>query len=184
MQSTTRLHDGVANAVLHEAYLVFDHPIAFHTPHRVFDADADRRDRTIVCFLGWGEFTTTGFFLRLDEGDIVEEKALKAHSLVEATATWQGIAFQIRQAFIMHLAFLRSTQETHMTGLIDHTEVFDRGALLLTAVMVLWLVGIFRAMDRALCPIMPTRGGVASPFACAVLSKAAKSPAVRAGSSS
>ena len=184
MESTTRLHDGVANTILQEAYLVFDNPIAFHTPNRVFDADSDRRDSTIVCFLWWGEFTTPGFFLRLDDGDIVEEKALKAHILVEATAAWQGIAFQIRQAFIMHLAFICSTQETNTTGLIDHKQVFDRVALLLTAVMVLLLFGIFRAMDRPLCTIMPKRGGVDSPFACAVLSKTAKSSAVRAGSSS
>ena len=42
MQSTTRLHDGIADAVLQEAYLVFDNPIAFHTANRVFDTDSDR----------------------------------------------------------------------------------------------------------------------------------------------
>jgi hypothetical protein len=184
MQSTTRLHDGIANAILQETYLVFDNPIAFHTPNRVFNADSDRRDSTIVCFLWWGEFTPTGCFLRLDDGAIVEEKTLNAHILVEATAAWQGIAFQIRQAFIMHFAFIRSTQEPNMTGLLDHEQVFDRVALLLTAVMVLLLFGIFRALDRPLGTIMPKRGGGDSPFACAVLSQAAKSSAVRAGSSS
>jgi hypothetical protein len=46
-----------------EAYLVFDHPIAFHTANRVFAAEADRRDLTIVRFLWWHEFTTTRLFL-------------------------------------------------------------------------------------------------------------------------
>ena len=72
MQSTTRLHDGVANAILQGAYLVFHHPIAFHTANGVFNTDADRRDRTIGHFLRWGEFTSARFFLRLDDGDTVE----------------------------------------------------------------------------------------------------------------
>ena len=42
MQSTTRLHHDIANAVLQKAYLVFDNSIAFHTANRVFDADSDR----------------------------------------------------------------------------------------------------------------------------------------------
>jgi hypothetical protein len=184
MESTTRLHDGVANAVLQETYLVFDHPIAFHTPNRVFDADSDRRDRTVVCFLRGGEFAPPGFLLRLDDGDPVEDKALEAPILIEATAVWQGIALQFSQGFLMHRPFIRGTQEANGTGLIDHKEVFDRVALLLTAVMILLLFESFRAMDRPLCTIMPKRGGVDSPFAWAVLRKAAKSSAVRAGSRS
>ena len=41
MQPTTCLHDGVANAILHEAYLIFDHPIAFHTANGVFNTNAE-----------------------------------------------------------------------------------------------------------------------------------------------
>jgi hypothetical protein len=44
MQSKTRLHDGIANAILQEAYLVFDHPVAFHTANRVIDTDGDGQD--------------------------------------------------------------------------------------------------------------------------------------------
>ena len=63
MQSTTRLHDGVANAILQEAYLVFDHTVAFHPAYGVFNPDANGRDRTIGRLLRWGEFSTRGFFL-------------------------------------------------------------------------------------------------------------------------
>ena len=37
MQATTRFHNGVANAVLEEAYLVFHDPIAFHTANSVIN---------------------------------------------------------------------------------------------------------------------------------------------------
>src|SRR5215510_7188515 len=154
MQATTCLHDGIANAILQEAYLVFDHTVAFHPANRVFDPDADGRDGPIGRFLRWGEFTPTGFFLRLDDGDTVEEKTLEAHILVEATAMWQGIALQIRDAFIVHLALIRGTQEANVTSLIDHEEVVDRMALLLATVVVLLVLGIDRAVDRSLRTIM------------------------------
>jgi hypothetical protein len=65
MQSTVRLHDGVANPVLQEADLVFHQPIAFHPTDRVFDTNSDGRNRTIGRFLRWREFTSTRFFLGL-----------------------------------------------------------------------------------------------------------------------
>jgi hypothetical protein len=159
MQSTTRLHEGVTNAIPQEAYLVFHNPIAFYTANGVFNTDSDRRDRAIGCFLSWGEFTPRRFFLRLDDGDTVEDKALEPHILVEATAMWQGIALQFSQAFIMCLPFIRGTQEADMTALIDHEEVLDRVALLLAAVVFLLVLGIGGAVDRSLSAIMPKRGG-------------------------
>jgi hypothetical protein len=51
MQSTARLHYGVANPVLQEADLVFHQPIAFHPTDRVFDTNSDGRNRTIGRFL-------------------------------------------------------------------------------------------------------------------------------------
>jgi hypothetical protein len=76
----------------------------------------------------------------LNHGDIVAYKALEALILVEATPVWQGLAFQIRDAFIMHLAFIGGTQEAHMTCFIDHEHVFDRVALLLATGVVLWFL--------------------------------------------
>jgi hypothetical protein len=184
MQSTTRLHESVANAVLQEACLVVDNPIAFHPPHGVCDADSDRRPSTMGCCRWWGEVTTAGVFLRVDEGDLVEEKTLTAPLLVEATAAWQGLAVQSRQAVSMPLAVIRRTQETHMTGRSAHEPVVDRGALLLTPVRVLVRFGSCRALERPRRTLLPTRGDVDSPFAWGVLRQAAQSSAVRAGSRS
>jgi hypothetical protein len=184
MQPTTRLHDGVANAILQEAYLVFDNSIAFHTANRVFNTDSDGRDSTIGRFLRWGEVAPTRFFLRLDDGDTAEYKALEASILVEATAGWQGIALQLSQACIMRLPFIRGTQEAHVTGLIDHEEVRDRVALLLAAVVVLLVLGIGGAVDRSLSAIMPKRGGRGTPSVRLAASITAKASALRAGSNS
>ena len=181
MQSTARLHDGVANAILQEAYLVLHHPIAFHTANGVCNTDADRRDRTIGRFLKWSEFTPTRFLLRLDDGDPVEEKALEAHILVEATALWQSLALQFSQVFIGCLPFRRGTQEADVTGLIDHEEVLDRVALFLATVVFRLSFWIGWAMDRAFGTIMPKRGDGGVSFAWVVARRGANSSAVRAG---
>jgi hypothetical protein len=150
----------------------------------MFNTDSDRRDTTIGRFFRWGEFTPTGFFLGLDDGDTVEQKTLEAHILVKPTAAWQSIAFKIRKAFIMRLAFIGGTQEAHVTGFIDHEQVFDRVALLLTTGVVLLFLGVNRAMDRPLSAIMPKRGGAGTSFVCVVPRSVANSAAVRAGSKS
>lgn len=184
MQSTTRLHDGIANSVFQEAYLVFHHTIAFHTANGVFNPDADGRDRTIGRFLRWGEFATRGFFLGLEDRDPLARIALEAHILIETTAGWESIALQLSQAFITCLPFRGSTQEANMAGLIDHEEVFDRVAFLLATVEFLLVLGIGWAVDRALSTIMPKRGAKGRPSVRLAASITAKSSALRAGSSS
>lgn len=105
MQSTARLHYGVANPVLQEADLVFHQPIAFHPTDRVFDTNSDGRNRTIGRFLRWREFTSPRFFLGLGNRHSIERKSLEPHILIEPTPRGEGIACEIREAFIMPLAF-------------------------------------------------------------------------------
>jgi len=159
MQSTTRLHDSVANAIFQKAHRIFYYPRAFHPANGMFNTDSDRRDGTISRFLRWGEVTPRWFFLRLDDGDPVEEKALEAHILIETTPVREGIALELSQAFIIRFPFIRRTQEADVTAFIDHEEVLDGVALLLAAVVFLLVLGIGGAMDRSLSAIMPKRGG-------------------------
>lgn len=159
MQSTTRLHDGLAHAILQEAPLVFHDPIAFPTANGVFNTESDRRDRPLGRFLRGGEFPPTRFFRRWDDGAPVEEKAREAHILGEATAVRAGIALQLSQACILRLPCLGGTPEADAPGRIAHEEVRDRVALLLTAVVVLLVLGIGGAVERALRALMPKRGG-------------------------
>ena len=184
MQATTCFHDGIPNAVPQQAYLVFHDPIAFHTTNGVFDTDSDRRDLTIVRFLRWREFSMTGLLLRLDDRDPIACKALEPQILIEATAAGEGIAHQIREAFVMRLPLVGVAQEAHMTDLIDHEEVFDRVTLLLAAGVVLLVLWIDRAMDRSLSTIRPQRGGRGTPSVRLAPSITDKSSALRAGSSS
>jgi hypothetical protein len=109
MESTTRLHDGIANPVFQEAYLVFDDTVAFHPANGVFDTDANGRDGAIGCFLEWREFPSRGLFLGLDNGDLLARIALEAHVLIETTTGWERIALQLREDFIMYLSFIGDT---------------------------------------------------------------------------
>jgi hypothetical protein len=184
MHATTRFHDGIANPILEETDFVFHHPIAFHPTNSMFNPDADRRDPPIGGFLGRAELTPAGFFLGLDDGDPGQDESLKSHILIQITPRGQGVPRQIGHAFIMDLAFIGGTQETNVTGLIDHKEVFERVALLLAAVVFLLFLGIDWAGDRSLSTIMPKRGGVDIAFVRLVARSAVNSSAVRAGSRS
>ncbi len=95
MQPTTRFHDRIADPILQEAYFVFHHPIALHPTDRVFNPDSDGRDRAIACLFRWGEFSTRGFFLGLEDRQPLTRIPLEAHILIETTSRWEGIAFQL-----------------------------------------------------------------------------------------
>ena len=184
MQATTCLHDGIANPILQQPYLVFHDPVTFHPTNRVFNTDADGRNMTIVGLLRWGELPSRGFFLGLDDRDVLQGEALETLILIQTAAGWQGIPSEVCQALIRGFAFHGVTQEAHVTGLIDYEEVFERVTLLLAAIIFFWLFGIGRAVDWTFSAIMPKRGVVALPSVACVLTIAANSTAVRAGSSS
>jgi len=120
----------------------------------------------------------------LDDGDPLARIALEPHVLRETTPGREGIALQIREAFIIGFPFIGGTQEANEAGLIDHEEVVDRMAFLLAAVVVLLVLGIDWAMDWSLRTIMPTREMVDLPSVACGLNIPANSAAVRAGSSS
>jgi hypothetical protein len=147
MQATTRVHDGLANAVLQEADLVLDHPVSFHPTDGLCNTDADGRDRTIGCFRLWGDFTPTRFFLGLDDRDPLARKTLEPGILIEITPGGESIACQVREACIMRLALVGVAQEAPVTGLIDHQEGFDRVALLLATGVFLLFLRIGWAVD-------------------------------------
>src|SRR5919198_193661 len=184
MQPTTRFHHGIPNAILQETDFVFHNPIAFHSTNGVFNADSDGGNTTIGRFFRRSEFTTTRCFLQLEDRDARQEKSLEALILIEATAGWKGIACQLGHALIRGFSFTGVAQEAHVTGLIDHEEVFERVTLLLATVIFVLLFGICRAVDRTFGTIMPKRGVVELPSVACVSNIAANSAAVRAGSSS
>lgn|SRR5215813_8895735 len=184
MQPTTRFHHGISNAILQKADFVFHHPVAFHPTNGVLNTDSDGGNTTIGRFLRRGELSATRCFLRLEDRDAMEEKALEALILIEATAGWQGLACQLCHALIRGFPFRGVAQEAHATDLVDHAEVFERVAFLLPTVILLLLLRVFRTLDWSFGPIMKNRAEGAEASVGGVVSIAAKSSAVRAGSRS
>jgi hypothetical protein len=184
MQSTTRFHDGIANSILQEADSVFHDSVAFHPTNRVFNPNSDGGNTTIGCLLRRGEFPSTRGFLGLEDGNARQVKSLEALILIQATAGWQGIACQLCHALIRGLPFTSIAQEAHVTGLVDHEEVFERVAFLLPTVILLLLLRVLRTLDGSFGPVMKKREEGAEASVGGVVSIAAKSSAVRAGSNS
>jgi hypothetical protein len=120
----------------------------------------------------------------LDDRDARQEKSLEAFILIQATTGWQGIACQLGHARIRGFPFTGMAQEASVTGLVDHEEVVARVAFLLATVILLRLLRVFRTLDGSFGPIMKNMEAGAEASAGGVVSIAAKSSAVRAGSRS
>jgi hypothetical protein len=120
----------------------------------------------------------------LDDRGPSQDEPLEAHLVVEITPKRQGLARQLREAFLRGFAFIGGTQEVNATALITHEQVVERVALFLATGVVLLVLGISRAVDRSLRASMPNRGEVGPSCDCAVVRRVAHSSAVRAGSRS
>ena len=184
MPATTCFHDGVPQPVLQEADFVLDDPVAFPPTNHVFNTDSNGGNTTIRCLLRGGEFSSRRLFLGLDNRDVLQAASLEAFILIETTARRPGIGRELCQALLRGVAFRGMAQKAHVTGLMNHEEVFQCVTLPLPTVIALWLFRIGWAGDRTFSAIMPTRGMVALPSVACVLNIAANSAAVRAGSRS
>jgi hypothetical protein len=184
MQSTTCVHDAVANTSLPEASLVFHNAISVYATNRVFETDAAGRDCTSGRFCQGGEVTAPWCFLGLENRDPIARIPLEPPILLETTAVWEGRARPIGQVFVVCLPCIGGTQEAKMTSLLDHAAVLDRLTRLLAAVVVLLVLGVGWAGDRALRTIRPTRGAKGTRAVRLAASTIAQSSALRAGSSS
>ena len=71
MQATACFHDGIPQPVLQETDFILDDSVTFHSTNRVFNADSNGGNTTIRCLLRGGEFSSRGFFLGLDDGDVL-----------------------------------------------------------------------------------------------------------------
>jgi hypothetical protein len=184
MQSTARFHNGIANPILEEADSVFHDSVAFHPSNGMFNTNSDGGNTPIGGLLRRGEFPSTRWFLGLEDCNARQVKSLKALILIQATAGWEGIACQLCKALIRGLPFTSVAQEAHVAGLVDHEEVFQRVAFLLPTVILLLLLRVFRPLDGSFGPIVKKRAEGAEASVGGVVSIAAKSSAVRAGSRS
>jgi hypothetical protein len=158
MHATTCFHDGIPQPILQRTDFVLHDPVTFYSPNGVFDPDSDGRNTTIRGFLRGREFSSRRCFLRLDNGHVLQAESLEPLILIQTAARRQRLPSQCCQALIRGFAFRGVTQEAHVTGLVDHDEVFERVTLLLAAVVFLLLFRIGRAVDRTFSAIMPTRG--------------------------
>jgi hypothetical protein len=184
MQATTCFHNGVPYTVLQKADFVLHEPVAFHPANSVFNTDSDGGNTAIRRLLRGCEFSSTRFFLGLDDRDVLQVEPLEASILIQAAARWQGIASELCQALIRGFAFIGVAQEAHVTGLVDHEEVFERVTLLLAAVVFLLVLGIGWTVDWSFSTIMPKRGDKGAPSVRLAAKISANSSALRAGSKS
>jgi hypothetical protein len=182
MQATTRFHDGITNPILQEADFVFHQPVALHPTKGGLTTDSDGGNPTLGRVLRRGELSSTPGFLRLEARAAMPENSLAARILIQATAGWQGIACQLGHALIRGVPVIGVAQEAQVTGRVDHEAVFARVAFSLPPVRRLLRLRVFRTLDWSFGPLRTKRAEGAEASVGGVVSIAATSSAVRAGS--
>ena len=101
MQATACFHDGIPHPVFQQTDFVLHDPVAFHPTNGVFNENSrPRRNTTIRGFLRGCKFSARGFFLGLDDRDVLQVEPLEALILIQTAASWQDIASQLCQALI------------------------------------------------------------------------------------
>ena len=174
MQSTTRVHEGIAPVIRQEASLGFHDSVAFHPTNGVVHPHAAGGHATSGGLLRRG-------VLRWDKGAARSGTSRAAPLLRQATAGWPGSACQ---ALRRGLPCTPVAPEAHLTGLVAHEAVVARVACLLATVRRVRLFQVLRALEGSCGPIMHTRDAGAEAAIGSVVSLMATSSAVRAGSRS
>jgi hypothetical protein len=168
MPATTCFQDGVTYPVLQQTACVLHDPVALHPTKGVFNPDAAGGHPMIRRLLRAGECPAAWFWRGLDDRHVLQADPLDASLVIQAAASWHGLASPLGQALLRGVACSGGAQAAHVPGLVDHQEGGARVTRLLAAVIVLWLCGSGRAVDRPCRAIRPNRGGRfrPSPAAC------------------
>src|SRR4051812_21930946 len=162
MQPTGDFHHDVAHAISPVAQFLLDDATALHAAHRVLDPHLFACNAVILCFLLRCQLTTTRFLGWLLDRHMLNREPLKPHVLIQHTSGRQSIRFVIHNRFLVPLSGIRSTQKANMAITIDQQNVFNRVTFLLSTIVLILLVSIYRALDGTFRAIMIKKGVVSS----------------------
>ena len=160
MQPAGDFHHHVTDTVLPVANFVLDDTTTLHTTDGVLNPHFLARNATILFFLLLREFTTTGLLRWLSNSYRHHSKALKPHVLIEGTISRQHIGFIINNGFFVPFSCMCWAQVLNDTRLSNQQNVFYRVAFLLSTVIFLLLIRVYRSLDRTFSTIMVKKGGL------------------------
>jgi hypothetical protein len=160
MQPARDFHHHVTDTVLPIADFVLHDTTAFHTADGVLYPHFLARNATVLFFLFRREFSTTWLLRWLSNRYCRNGKSLKPHILIEDTVSRQTIGFIINNGFFMPFSCMRWAQVLDPTCLSNQQDVFYGVAFLLSTIIFLLFIRVYRSLDRAFGAIMVKKGGL------------------------
>ncbi len=98
------------------------------------------------------------FLFRLFDAYTSDAKSLKTHILIQDTSRRKDIPCVIGQSFVVPLPFIRDTQETNATILLDDQNVLDNMTLFLSTVIQGLFIIVQWPIYWSLTAVMDKRG--------------------------
>lgn len=163
-----------------QAQLVFRNAIAFDAADNVFNAHTYPRYCTVLFLFFIRQFAVFWFLFGLLDDHISNAKSLKAHILINNAAHRKGIAHVIGQSFIMPFPFIRGTEKTNTTIMLNNQNILDTMALFLSTIIQMLLIIIPWPIYWSLTAVMDKRGASFSGV-CSSVSADSCVTAVRSG---
>jgi hypothetical protein len=125
VEATTNIHQGIESIVGKTGASVAENTASFHATVNVLDPNPATRNIAIRLFLHLTQLLTAGFFLRLDDVDVVQFETLKAEILQQLAVLRQRIRGSIGDALIVKRTGHSSTQKNDAERSIYKQEVLD-----------------------------------------------------------
>jgi hypothetical protein len=142
VQPTTGFHQHIMHMFSPEPQLVFDNAITFHTTYDMFDTYTYPIDTSIFLLFFRCQLSSAWLFLRLPDDDACYRKALKSHVLIEDTLRRKYVRFIISQTFIVPFSFIRCTETTNETSIVNDENILYSMMFLLATIVQPLVIGV------------------------------------------
>ncbi len=162
MQPAGNFHHHVTDAVLPVADFVLHDPAALHPTDRMLNPHFLACNAAVLFFLFQREVATTGLLHWLAHRHRRDSKSLKPPVLIERTIRRQTIRCIINNRFLMPFSCIRWAHVLNDTRRSNQQNILYRVTFLLSTVIFLLLIGIYRSLDGTFGAIMVKKGALSN----------------------
>lgn len=160
MQPAGNFHHHVPDTVLPVADFVLHDPAALHATDGMLNSHFLACNAAVLFLLFQRELAPTGFLRWLANRHRRDGKSLKPHVLIERTVLRQTIDRIINNRFLMPFSCMRWTHVLNDARCPNQQNILHRVAFLLSAVIFLLFIGVYRSLDWTFGTIMKKKGAL------------------------
>jgi hypothetical protein len=158
MQATTRFHDHVMNVLSPQTKLVLHNATTFDAPNHILNQHTCLVDPAVFFPFFVCQFSSTRFFLWLNNHDPISHKSLKSLVLIQGTSGRQSLRLRISETLILPLPFIGHTQAMNTPCRIDDQQVLHHMLALFATIIEFLFIWIAWSIYRSFGSIVDKKG--------------------------